>query len=677
MDPVQAGGSAGDGVYLGIWINRSIGQVRGATLTLDREGGAIFVAFLAIYVTTTGHAFWNLCRFGLHFYFSSDLTPDGVYHQRQAVLRNIKIALDTTKELLFASYVWRRRARAARRRILPVAVLAVIVHLSFIAAGIFSSQVTDKSITEGTEALVRSRNCGPLPSNPGMSLSDISMERTPEYVVAMAQSSIESLNHAVKCYRRENASQIEECRNFAHSRLPYTSDPKATCPFEERVCKSNTNNIQFDTGNLNSMTHLGINSGPIFLFRHKAQCAPLQTEGYSETYNTTDSPSVKFIGYKYGSGTVQLHQRNLTHIYAVPASPPSLQETDLSRGNYLAVPIHPKNLGPSFKVIPELNVSNSLLSFIFLEKSTIISLNKTNDPWFNASKPVKFTMFGDREVFVPEEPVSVLGCSTTRSFCHPDTGACIDWHASDSEAQVKNTWPDEKDQAVLLPLFTVLSYADAGSLDYFYGNQGIPTLLARNTLLGAIQTAFIADNWWQHELEYLFQASLAATQRAVVAYARGEAWLRTVASTASGKGEVSCNNQKIRSPEHYSFSVLDIFIILAVGAVIIVISTFLDNIINMAPIIPFFRRNRKFMYARAEWQVGCTLQLQRLAHENLGLGTWSRTDEGVPVTKLGDRIGVLDISNPKHPKLVLPPGRVVRVESNNGWESNMGMAPKG
>lgn len=82
------------------------------------------------------------------------------------------------------------------------------------------------------------------------------------------------------------------------------------------------------------------------------------------------------------------------------------------------------------------------------------------------------------------------------------------------------------------------------------------------------------------------------------------------------------------------------------------LSTFQDNIINALVKIPSIQRNQKLQYAFAEWQANSTLQLQRLAHENLGLGTWSKTNESVPVTEPGDVLGVLDISNPLHSRLV-------------------------
>ncbi|KAF2735176.1 hypothetical protein EJ04DRAFT_218488 [Polyplosphaeria fusca] len=135
MDPAQSLGSADDDVYLGFWINRSVGAVRGSTVTLNRRGGSILIAFLALYITMFGSSFWHLCRYFLHLYCSKDFNTDGLYHQRQALLRNLEMAYDTAVELLVASHAWRKRAQKARRRILPIALLAAIVHLAFFAAG--------------------------------------------------------------------------------------------------------------------------------------------------------------------------------------------------------------------------------------------------------------------------------------------------------------------------------------------------------------------------------------------------------------------------------------------------------------------------------------------------------------------------------------------------------------
>ena len=85
-----------------------------------------------------------------------------------------------------------------------------------------------------------------------------------------------------------------------------------------------------------------------------------------------------------------------------------------------------------------------------------------------------------------------------------------------------------------------------------------------------------------------------------------------------------------------------------------IISLFIEEIFDALLRLPCLRRNKRLTYGQAEWQAGSTLQLQRIAHENLGLGTWKRTDEAVPVTNLDETLGVFDISNRKHARLVKP-----------------------
>jgi hypothetical protein len=89
-------------------------------------------------------------------------------------------------------------------------------------------------------------------------------------------------------------------------------------------------------------------------------------------------------------------------------------------------------------------------------------------------------------------------------------------------------------------------------------------------------------------------------------------------------------------------------------------------------------------YASAEWNTTTTIQLQRLAHEALGLGHWSRVDHLTPVTLPGEKLGVLDIRDAKHPLLKPPPDwkrNVVRdlrrqdteltvVEEEKAWASD-------
>lgn len=132
---IQSLGSMDDDILVGFWINHSFSNIRGATLTLDPGRGGLLIAFLALFVGATGRGFWKITRCILHFALSSDASPDGIHLQRQAILRNSRLALDAAFDLVETSYAWRRRAHATKRRVLPTALLALSTALAFVAAG--------------------------------------------------------------------------------------------------------------------------------------------------------------------------------------------------------------------------------------------------------------------------------------------------------------------------------------------------------------------------------------------------------------------------------------------------------------------------------------------------------------------------------------------------------------
>ena len=63
------------------------------------------------------------------------------------------------------------------------------------------------------------------------------------------------------------------------------------------------------------------------------------------------------------------------------------------------------------------------------------------------------------------------------------------------------------------------------------------------------------------------------------------------------------------------------------------------------------KKKTRHDYSRLEWKANATLQLHRIAHEEISSGTWSRTTEAVPVTAEGQLLAPLDISNRDHPRL--------------------------
>lgn len=106
-------------------------------------------------------------------------------------------------------------------------------------------------------------------------------------------------------------------------------------------------------------------------------------------------------------------------------------------------------------------------------------------------------------------------------------------------------------------------------------------------------------------------------------------------------------------------------IILAVGGFFMLVGTLLEPMLAGLSKLPWFQRSHKFCYAYAEWQAGSTLQLQRLAHEGIGVGTWSNTTGTVPVTQPGETLATLNISDPMHARLVRPDTELAKVDYAN------------
>lgn len=85
---------------------------------------------------------------------------------------------------------------------------------------------------------------------------------------------------------------------------------------------------------------------------------------------------------------------------------------------------------------------------------------------------------------------------------------------------------------------------------------------------------------------------------------------------------------------------------LSIGGLIITLSYTLEFLVDWIQ-----KRKSLSIYKRLEWTTNKTLQLQRLAHEELGLGTWTRTAGDYPITAPSEQLAILDISEPNHPRL--------------------------
>ncbi|KAL0258270.1 hypothetical protein SLS55_007443 [Diplodia seriata] len=163
----------------------------------------------------------------------------------------------------------------------------------------------------------------------------------------------------------------------------------------------------------------------------------------------------------------------------------------------------------------------------------------------------------------------------------------------------------------------------------------------------------IPDYQWQLDVEKLNNISLAWLQQYFVDIATGPSDPRMDPFSILPRNENdkrTCRNQKILSSDYTNFSIFGLATTLVAGGLIIIVSYVLE------PLVIWIQRRRNLdVYARVEWSMNQTLQLQRMAHEELGLGEWECCDADVPRTRRRERLAVLDLDDMKHPKLKAPP----------------------
>ena len=118
-----------------------------------------------------------------------------------------------------------------------------------------------------------------------------------------------------------------------------------------------------------------------------------------------------------------------------------------------------------------------------------------------------------------------------------------------------------------------------------------------------------------------------------------------------------------------------LIIILFLGVIITLLESALESI------IVWLEKRGMIKTSSTEWFGNGTLQLQRMAHEELGLGDWSGCTgpSVIPVTEKGQLLGVYNLRDANHPKLVthLAPSDELDTDKKPGKASLQGARTEG
>ncbi|KAI0185692.1 hypothetical protein EV127DRAFT_502343 [Xylaria flabelliformis] len=666
-------------VYLGIWTNWSRGPVFGATLTLDRKPGTLLISFTALFVTIVASRFWRIACSIFHRKLSTTEYRDALHHQRQAVFRNSSSSESGLWSLMQISWAWRHLAQRNITRTLPHIVFAVTCLVAFSLASGFSSSI---STAIGDEVLIVG-SCGQINRD---NLTDQDLRQ----IVGPWESSVVS-NAASYAQQVCSPNRTGVLGNgaFVKKTLNTKSDNKASCPFEDSICRSTDSNLLLDTEYINICNDLGVNlrQDECILFRYVAHCAPLVTEGRSEP--TTFKGISNYTGYMYGPSLPQ--NANLEHAnYTIMVQDTYSQNIPMTNkvksSGYVidvvsSLTIHGAS-GPG-DFLPESNLrrQDADIELYFLSGNGVFSSQPVNDPWYrsNVVSNITYDSFitdsnwtlHPTKVYQPVDAASPLGCAMQNQICKGPVGtnnSCgplasfndawsgavsffgidpNDIYNYDTQEQLIEAYSSNNEASRFLWLSTALQNYPS-RLDPAVTTLGSHSLASERSLTAGIQGP-LPDDQWQLDVGNWWNISLSLLQASLVDTANGpvEPALERIKMNATNVGQKPlCENQKILSTSYISFSLFGLYFTYITGFLVILLSFALEPILSCAQ-----RRWKTREYENLEWMSNETLQLQRLAYEESGQGDWSKCLDSIPITLADQELGPLNLTDPEHPML--------------------------
>ena len=347
-----------------------------------------------------------------------------------------------------------------------------------------------------------------------------------------------------------------------------------------------------------------------------------------------------------------------------------------------------------FRPIPGLFNPDADLSITFLSSNGMPYIQRTLDPWYRATRPgpgMQSRGFGEPvPSYLQDEAASPLACLEQIQLCATgmpadppcsklgpygdlpaNTNAAI---GTDANGNVNNDVLDR-----IKWFHAILMTPSQTMVEGMLRTLMSEALTSRDKILYGAQGA-IADNQWQLDTQLWFSAILASTQAAFVQALLPAPDPRLEATRVTEEDEqiqAMCQSQvraplplshahpyatlklglslthtwqKIRSTAYSSFSIFGLAFIAGLGGLIVIVSYTLEAM--LACLVRRGRLAPATSYAFREWTTNSTLQLQRLAHQGAGIGSWSGGTDIVPVTYPGEKLAVLDLDDPQLPQFV-------------------------
>ncbi|KAL9560840.1 hypothetical protein ACKAV7_015003 [Fusarium commune] len=599
-------------VYTGMWVDYSNGQITGATITLTARNGSILVAALSIFLVLVGSQFWSILSFVIHQMNATDKATDILHFQHQAIFRNAGTSIGAARELLALPFPWRRRQTGSRDFSMTIlrswawAFLALTNFCVWSTVGLFSSAITRSA---GNHILITPGTCGIVFDNTSETgLSSKSLGKT-----------IIADTHARGCYGSNDSSA--QCNLFVQKQITWTEDANASCALGNGFCSAT---LELDSGCIDSHYDLGINA-PLenrIYYRRVTKCAVVDPKVVRNFTKETYTNYTAYPVYQYYLGNSTAPETPFTFEYDS-----YLAVSDVGYGlssiSQYGGDIKASSWLPSEKFyLPDAD-----LTLVWLLPNFVFSMTPIDDPFFGFH-PNNIS----RKFCQPDNLVNIMACTDQYQVCNPkrQTPICSPLTAAVLLRDNISNIELNPTQNVTARLILALNGADG--IGSSLGGRGAGALLASEKVAQSIQS-FLPSNQWATEVKNWFAISLIKLQYALVEYPTGPTSPLTenlaLKVPQTSESQNLCRSMKVPNPGGYkSFSVLALVIVLVVGGMVIIISIILEPVTN------YIYNNwvTEHQFRRLQWILDGKLQLQRMAYECSGVGTWVNKDRYVPVT---------------------------------------------
>jgi hypothetical protein len=307
-----------------------------------------------------------------------------------------------------------------------------------------------------------------------------------------------------------------------------------------------------------------------------------------------------------------------------------------------AYPVQPQ---VGFEPIQPLYSPNRTVSLVFAGYDGAY-LNASDDLWLPAHAQTDETVelpdgSGTAIIsfFKLDKTVNVLACTEQHQFCNPSpssnrTNQCTPLQSVDQFAVGDTALTSVLDNDYQQTISRII-YNAAIQSEWSQIVTSLQSPLLANSLALGVVSVPLADNQWILEAQNWFAISMTNLQQSVISTASGPPGNDSLLTYGQSDNDPSlqeyCTNQIIQQENFTNFSVLAIALIFVLGGVVICVSLLLETAIGFLQL--HFKRG---LYHRIRWQLDSTLQLQRMAFEEVGLGTWRGGDDDVPVTEKGE-----------------------------------------